>query len=113
MVKTIVVGSSKELLSKNLGETIDTFDHVVRFNSYVVQGYEKHVGSKEETWAVNLGLVMHPPTVRKRLRAGQVKYIWYVGNNFQVEDRLVKFKKELQTQFVVESLNFNVVDYIF
>jgi len=113
MSDIVLVGSSGELLSKNLGATIDTFEHVVRFNSYEVKGYEKYVGSKEKIWAVNLGLAMHGPTVAKYMsRSTDLKYIWYVGNNYDVELRMLKLKRTLKKQFVIESLNFDVSDYI-
>ena len=41
-----VVGSSSNLLSKEIGKEIDSFDEVVRFNRAPTDGWEKHVGSK-------------------------------------------------------------------
>lgn len=42
----IIVGSSDSMLEKELGEKIDTFDEVIRFNRAPTIGFEKHVGSK-------------------------------------------------------------------
>lgn len=41
-----LVGNAYDLLEQKYGEEIDSFDTVIRFNSCVVKGYEKHVGSK-------------------------------------------------------------------
>jgi hypothetical protein len=41
-----IVASSRNLLQKEYGDTIDNFDEVVRFNRAPTEGYEKHVGSK-------------------------------------------------------------------
>jgi len=42
----ILVGNGPSLLQKELGNKIDSFDTVVRFNNFQIDGYENHVGSK-------------------------------------------------------------------
>lgn len=42
----IIVGNGSSLINSNIGEKIDSFDSVVRFNSYKIKGYEKDVGTK-------------------------------------------------------------------
>ena len=45
--KTIlIVGNGPTLLNSNNGPLIDSFDDVVRFNSYKIKGYEEQVGTK-------------------------------------------------------------------
>ena len=44
--KVAIVGSSSSLLNQNLGELIDGFDEVVRFNRAPTDGWENNVGSK-------------------------------------------------------------------
>lgn len=44
--RVIIVGNGPSLQGSGLGEFIDEFDIVVRFNSYRTAGYEKDVGSK-------------------------------------------------------------------
>ena len=112
MSDIVLVGSSPKLLSQSLGSTIDTFEHVVRFNAYETRGFEKHVGTKEKIWAVNLGLAMHGPTVARYMSGTDSRYIWYVGNNYDVELRMLKLKRTLKKQFVIESLNFDVAEYV-
>ena len=111
-INTVIVGSSRELLKKNLGSVIDTFDHVIRCNAYRIEGYEKHVGSKQKIWAVNLGLASHIPTVRKKVEQGNVRYVWYIGNSYDIEKQFLDTKKLLKKQFVVESINFDVAELI-
>ena len=110
-INTVIVGSSRELLKKNLGSVIDTFDHVIRFNSFKIEGYERHVGTKQKIWGVNLGLASHAPTVVKKVNDNN-RYIWYVGNSYDIEKQFLDIKKSLKKQFVVESINFDVVDLI-
>ena len=44
--RVAIVGSSSTLLNHSLGESIDSFDEVVRFNRAPTEGWENHVGSK-------------------------------------------------------------------
>lgn len=49
-MKVIIVGNGSSLLDKNNGELIDSFDIVVRFNSYTIEKFEKQVGTKTNYW---------------------------------------------------------------
>lgn len=55
-MKTILVGNGPSLGGSGLGELIDSFDTVVRFNNFVTEGFERDLGSKITIWAVNVGL---------------------------------------------------------
>lgn len=44
--KIILVGNSEKVLEKELGEEINKFDKVIRFNSCKIKGFEKYVGTK-------------------------------------------------------------------
>ena len=46
MSEIILVGNGPSILENELGSEIDSFDKVVRFNNFEIEGYEKHVGSK-------------------------------------------------------------------
>jgi hypothetical protein len=105
--KCILIGNSSTNLDHEVGHLIDEYDFVVRFNSYVTTGFEKHVGTKQTVWAPNLGLVKHAPTCRKYLEMPN-KYIWYVGNSYVTEEKLVRLKRTMKKQFTVESINFDV-----
>ena len=107
-VNTVVVGSSPSLLNLQLGSLIDTFEHIIRFNSYQTRGYEDHVGSKEKIWAVNIGLATHRLTINKKLSQGDIRHVWYVGNSYEIEKQFLELKRDQKKQFVVESINFDV-----
>lgn len=53
MKTVILIGNGKSLLKRNLGDRIDCFDEVYRFNCYKLKGFEKHIGSKTTYWVVN------------------------------------------------------------
>lgn len=57
-----LVASSSNLLEREYGKTIDSFDEVVRFNRAPTKGYEKYVGSKTTIRIANnhvFGNVLH------------------------------------------------------
>ena len=51
--KIVVVGNSPIELGKNKGSMIDKFDIVIRFNNFVIDGYESDYGSKTDIWAIS------------------------------------------------------------
>lgn len=46
--KIIIVGNGSSLLDKQNGELINSFENVVRFNRYAIEGFEKNVGTKTD-----------------------------------------------------------------
>lgn len=52
--EVVLVGNARSLLARNgLGEVIDAFPVVIRFNNFVTSGYEDCVGAKTDWWARN------------------------------------------------------------
>jgi len=50
MQKILLIGNGPSVLSRELGEEIDKFPLVCRFNTYRIEGFEKHVGTKTDIW---------------------------------------------------------------
>lgn len=50
MNKIILIGNGPSVLRHELGENIDKFDIVVRFNNFKIKGYEKNIGTKTNYW---------------------------------------------------------------
>jgi len=46
----LLVGNGPSIRERSLGSVIDSFDTVVRFNSFVTKGLEEHTGSKTSLW---------------------------------------------------------------
>lgn len=59
-MKTVLVGNGPSAIHSKLGHIIDSFDIVVRFNTFYQKGFEEYVGRKTDIWAVNLGYVAYP-----------------------------------------------------
>jgi hypothetical protein len=79
--KLVLVGNSTTLLTKQLGNQIDSCERVVRFNYFELSGYGQSVGNKCTDWALwlNDGLyekltVTHPDFLQARLAGGDT--IW-------------------------------------
>lgn len=51
--KVLLIGNGPSVTQYELGGEIDQFEVVVRFNNFVTEGFEAHVGSKTDVWAVN------------------------------------------------------------
>lgn len=49
--RVVVVGNSSSILTRELGEFIDSFEIVIRVNKCLTAGYEKHTGSKTSIWS--------------------------------------------------------------
>ena len=48
--RVLLVGNGPSIRERGLGGTIDGFDTVVRFNSFVTKGLEEHTGSRTSLW---------------------------------------------------------------
>lgn len=46
----VIIGNSPSILEKELGSVIDSYPYVARINDYVLEGYEKYIGSKTTFW---------------------------------------------------------------
>ena len=46
----LLVGNGPSIRGRGLGSLIDSFDTVLRFNSFVTKGLEEHTGSKTSLW---------------------------------------------------------------
>ena len=106
----IVVGSSPSLLKYKRGKLIDEFNHVIRFNTYQIQGYEEYVGTKQKIWAANLGLCEHLPSVLKYMKNNDE--IWHIPSNDKVETNLTYAKKKLNKQFASSSMGTSMRKFI-
>ena len=47
----VFVGNGPSVIGTGLGEKIDSFDQVVRFNWFAIRGFEKDVGTKTDLWS--------------------------------------------------------------
>lgn len=55
MSNCILVGNGKQ--DRKLGEVIDSFEHVYRFNRFKVKGFAEYVGTRCTHWILNNALI--------------------------------------------------------
>jgi len=48
--RVLLVGNGPSMKDRGMGSIVDSFDTVVRFNSFVTKGMEEHTGSKTSLW---------------------------------------------------------------
>ena len=53
----IIVGNASNILNKKLGNTIDSFENVVRFNRFKINEYKEDLGTKCTHWVVGYNLI--------------------------------------------------------
>ena len=70
----IVVGNSKELLTKPMGHVIDEFDMVIRVNNFKINGYEKYTGTKTDGFHMN-HLSIDSSVVHNLLENNDIKWM--------------------------------------
>lgn len=47
----VLVGNGPSILTHEIGGAIDAHTHVIRFNNYHIEGYEKHTGARTSLWS--------------------------------------------------------------
>jgi hypothetical protein len=74
----VIVGNGRSVLEHRLGALIDGFRDVVRFNHYVIDGYEEFVGTKTTIWFRNSGRDM-PERDTSRFEGVFLQHIEFVN----------------------------------
>mgnify|MGYP003646202630 CR=1 FL=1 len=77
--KVIIIGNSPSILDHERGNTIDSYDVVIRINNCPVVGYERFIGKKINIWATTKNTIYHknfyPPEY------DNLDYIWHRTNS--------------------------------
>lgn len=61
----IIIGNASNVLNKGLGNTIDSFKNVVRFNRFKTGEYKKDLGTKCTHWVIGYNLAIGNMSVNK------------------------------------------------
>ena len=48
--RVLIIGNSPSVIEKAFGDIINKFPLIVRFNDFVIEGFEKYVGTKTDVW---------------------------------------------------------------
>jgi len=108
----ILVGNAN--FKKQYGELINSFDEVVRFNRYRINGFEKYVGTKCTIWVLNNKLTtdgrdFYRKNIKNRLKAHpELKESIVITNKLHNLPILNKIKSKYDNfQYVIDTFNIN------
>lgn len=80
-MNVVLVGNGTSVLDKKLGNLIDSFDFVVRFNDFKITGFEEYVGKKTDCWFTCGDYHIRKMKNFKRV----ILHTWEYEDNFLVE----------------------------
>ncbi len=74
----ILVGNGPIVCNYDIGDKIDQFDKVVRFNNFETKNYEKHVGTKIDLWSMRVCFtIKYKKLESKPIVVGFINYCKY------------------------------------
>ena len=73
-MKIVIIGNGPSVLKSEKGDLIDSFDIVVRFNNFKIEGFEKNIGTKTNYWFNTIS--SHKPKNYSNIS----KLIWHSWN---------------------------------
>jgi len=73
--KVIIIGNGPSLLKAENGLLINKFDHIVRFNAYSINKYEKFVGTRTDCWINTINYQYKDK--EQRLKVKYKRFIWH------------------------------------
>lgn len=96
MSAIVIVGNGPSLLGRGLGDRIDGFAEIVRFNGYQVAGHERDVGRRTTIWSRTYRLNVRP--------MDQLRAIWINMPLHERTDAKIKIAFELIAGFEAKSV---------
>ena len=94
MLKAVIVGNAPEVLSNTNGEFIDSCDCIVRFNDFIIKGYEESIGTKTTHWCVSIFSVynlIHNQNKACDANLGGMREMWTSSINLDARGEVAKF----------------------
>tara|TARA_B100000287_G_C20655222_1_gene788332 strand:+ start:923 stop:1621 length:699 start_codon:yes stop_codon:yes gene_type:complete len=108
-MSVILVGNGESLLGSNMGEVIDSYDTVVRFDGLNIEGYEKDVGTKTDI------LVLDSFVFLKYMKSGfddvrdelyDIDEIWIMPNDKVYDEMAISFNNEFKNLKLIDYYNY-------
>ena len=92
MKKIILIGNGCEVLEKERGKEVDSFDCVIRLGTYKTEGFEKYVGIKTDYC-----ITAHWKLDLERLKTTKTFITFPVFNSFYDEVEIDRIRSEIVT----------------
>lgn len=93
----IIVGNGSSVLDKENGKLIDSFEKVVRFNRYIINGYEKNVGTKTNIWFNVLKISLFKKNWRLKIKYDEIYFYYRYGPDIKWYEQYVDYYSNTQT----------------
>lgn len=95
--KIIIVGNGSSVLDKENGELINSFENVVRFNKYIIDGFEKNVGTKTNIWFTVLPISFYKKNWRLKVKYDEVYFCYRFNQDIKWYEQYVDYYKNTKT----------------
>ena len=107
-MSVILVGNGESLLGSKMGEKIDSYDTVVRFDGLNIEGYEKDVGTKTDILVLDsFRFLRYMKTEFDDIRDEMydISEIWLMPNNQTYNEMAITFQNEFNLKFTEKEVN--------
>jgi hypothetical protein len=107
-MSVILVGNGESLLGSKMGEKIDSYDTVVRFDGLNIEGYEEDVGTKTDILVLDsfrFLRYMKEEFDDIRDEMYDISEIWLMPNNQTYNEMAITFQNEFNLKFTEKEVN--------
>ena len=112
--KIIIIGNGPSVLKNKIGNKIDQFDKVVRFNTFKNDSqFSDFVGTKTDFWFINAkNIRTRSPEIIKMMNNIDCEKIYIEQNPYDPKKKLLNYFPELKENNKVEFCDINVFNEI-
>ena len=112
--KIIIIGNGPSVLNNENGKLIDSFDKVVRFNTFKNDSeYSKFVGTRTDLWFINAkNIRTRSPEIIKMMDNVKFEKILVEQNPYDPKDKLLKYFPELKRNTKVDFCDIDLFNKI-
>lgn len=93
-----VVGNSPKALKKQMGDTINQFDKVIRINDFVIKGYERFIGTKSDIWVT--GASIQTQILKREFDGTIITMINSPNINYEERNNVCKKRLKINKPFI-------------
>ena len=103
MRKIVIVGNGPSVLDETKGSLIDSYDVVIRINDYQTKGFEEHVGTKTDVWALETKTLSRWEEFKDRF---DIPELWLLISNCFSEsiEPVMKLAKSLREDMFISPI---------
>jgi len=112
-MNSIAIIGNAPYLNIKLGSYIDSFDEVVRFNRFIIDGHEEFIGKKTTIWCCNHFVYQEFKDTKKFSNFKNNNKIWHVLNNYWIIENKYGFKPSAGISAIYNALNLGYTNVFY